>query len=303
VRRPRPGERGVALLLTIWLLAVLAAIAGEFIFSSRVKAAAERNRRDGLAAFSEALAGYRAALAALAGKVQSLSLDAEGRLQIMYQGETDPVPAEAKDVPLGEGSYSWRIEDLDGRVDINTAQRPVLARLLEQVGLGPGADRDTVIDSLLDWIDTNREHRLNGAEEDYYRSLDPPYSCKDGRLDVPEELLLVRGMKEKYYTGWSDGTSTYPGLRDLITTVSGQFNAATAPKAVLEALGASAPTRPTPPSHTFAIVATGRSGPGGVVRSVRAVVQRDGDAGTIDFPLVYWSDQYIPEDSGEGATR
>ena len=48
--RLRPRESGVALLLAVWLLALLAVVAGEFVFSTRVRAAAERNARDDLRA-------------------------------------------------------------------------------------------------------------------------------------------------------------------------------------------------------------------------------------------------------------
>jgi len=42
---------------------------------------------------------------------------------------------------------------------------------------------------------------LNGAEDEYYESLEDPYECRDGHFVVTEELLLVRGVTEEIYYG------------------------------------------------------------------------------------------------------
>lgn len=57
----------------------------------------------------------------------------------------------------------------------------------------PGMSED-VADSILDWIDEDDDTREYGAEYDYYQSLVPPYSPKNGPLDTVEELLLIRGV-------------------------------------------------------------------------------------------------------------
>jgi len=301
-RRARGGEpqSGIALLLVVWLLALLTVIAGEFIASGRVKAAAEHNKQDDLRGLALALAGYRAAVAALDDQIEGLELDTDERLLLRYRGVVDSVAAAAADVPLGDGTYSWRISDEDGLVNINTVLRPVLANLLKQCGLGPGAERDTVIDSILDWRDPNRDHHLNGAEEDYYRGLDPPYSCKDGPFSVVEELLLVRGVTPGLFAGSEIDGQKKPGLRDLVSPRAPERpNTWTAPRAVLEAWGLAKPlppARPTVVSQHFVIVATGKPTGGGPPRSLRAVVLREEDpGGSRNFTLVYWNDTYIPE--------
>ena len=303
-RRARGVEpqAGIALLLVVWLLALLTVIAGEFIASGRVKAAAERNKQDDLRGLALALAGYRAAVAALDDQISGLELDTDERLMLRYRRLADGVPAAADDVPLGDGTYSWRVSDEDGLVNINTVQRPVLVNLLQQCGLEPGAERDTVIDSILDWRDPNRDHRLNGAEEDYYRGLDPPYSCKDGPFNVVEELLLVRGVTPRLFFGGEVDGQNMRGLRDLVSTRAPELpNKWTAPPAVLEATNQTRPVTPTlstTVSQHFVIIATGK--PAGVKgevtpRSLRAVVRREDDGGSRIFTLVYWNDTYIPE--------
>lgn len=286
-------QRGLALLLAIWLLTLLAVVASEFVASGRVKAAAESNKRDDLRGLALAQAGYRAALQALDG-VTALAVDAEDRLLLTYQDSADEVPAVEDDVPLGDGVYSWRISDEAGLVNLNSVQqRDVLARLLQQCGLEAGADRDTIIDSVFDWRDPNRDHRLNGAEEDYYRALDPPYSCKDGPFDVVEELLLVRGVTPELFFSKVEDGKRLPGLRDLVTTQPvGQSNPGTAPQAVVEALGLTRPPQATPASPTgfFRITATGKPAGGAPARQLQAIVQRTDADDRHPFTLVYWND-------------
>lgn len=294
-----PSQAGIALLLVVWLLALFTVIAGEFIASGRVKAAAEHNKRDDLRGLALALAGYRAAVAALDERIDGLELDADGRLLLRYRGLPDGVTAAAENVPLGDGTYSWRLNDEDGLVNINKAQRPVLENLLRQCGLESGVERDTVVDSILDWRDSNRDHRLNGAEEDYYRGLDPPYSCKDGPFDVIEELLLVRGVTPRLFNGGDVDGQLKPGLRNLISPRAPDLpNSWTAPQAVLDASGLVRPVppaRPTVLSRHFVISATGNPGGGGPSRSLRAVVLREDAGDSRSFTLVYWNDSYIPE--------
>ena len=47
---------------------------------------------------------------------------------------------------------------------------------------------------MIDWWDGDHDITgVNGAERDYYLSLDEPYECRDGDLPVIEELLLIKG--------------------------------------------------------------------------------------------------------------
>jgi type II secretory pathway component PulK len=121
------SQAGIALLLVVWLLALFTVVAAEFIASGRVKAAAEHNKRDDLRALALALAGYRAAVAALDAQIDGFELDEDGTLLVRYKGREDGVAAAAADVPLGEGTYSWSVRDEDGLVTFTNV--PVRARL------------------------------------------------------------------------------------------------------------------------------------------------------------------------------
>jgi general secretion pathway protein K len=100
------------------------------------------------------------------------------------------------------------------------------------------AEIDDLIDNICDWIDMDNERQATGgAEDDYYKSLEEPYDCKDGPMDSPEEILLVKGMKKE----WFYGTEDYKGIGQFITAGTGSMgkgiiNVNTASKEVLMSL-------------------------------------------------------------------
>ncbi len=54
---------------------------------------------------------------------------------------------------------------------------------------------EDVANSILDWLDANTTTpRTDGAKDEYYMQLTPPYHCKNGPLDSIDELLLVKGV-------------------------------------------------------------------------------------------------------------
>ncbi len=57
----------------------------------------------------------------------------------------------------------------------------------------PGMDEE-LADAILDFLDDDESPRTSGCESDYYKSLTPAYSAKNGALESLDELLLVRGV-------------------------------------------------------------------------------------------------------------
>ena len=60
---------------------------------------------------------------------------------------------------------------------------------------------DIIADSITDWRDADNIALPNGAENDYYQGLQPPYLARNGALASMEELLLIRGVTQDYYFG------------------------------------------------------------------------------------------------------
>ena len=59
----------------------------------------------------------------------------------------------------------------------------------------PLEDATGILEALVDWVDPDPQPSgFNGAERDYYQSLDPPYLPANRPFSSVEELRLVRGM-------------------------------------------------------------------------------------------------------------
>lgn len=303
----RNESGGVALILVIWIMVMLVALVVEFSYSMRTEINITRNFKEEEEAYQLALAGIEKAKMEILAVNDLRKMYIDENNQLIFNPDEDK-PERRGD--LGRGSFEYTITDDDGKLNLNTAS----ASQLRYVFLGSGVDTDdvdTIVDSILDWIDKNDLHRLNGAEEDYYRSLDRPYSCKDGFFSTVGELLMVKGMKPEILFGSKDRKNedeqSYAGVAQYFT-VNGSniININTAPPVVLEAVLGPAVAenilaqRETGPvqrpvgggkvsSEIFTILSTGRNADGSVRRSVAAVVQRKAD----NMKVLYWNDNIV----------
>lgn len=91
-----------------------------------------------------------------------------------------------------------------------------------------------LLDAIRDWIDEDDEVKINGAENAYYQSLSPAYSCRNGAMLAVEELLFVKGMTPELFYGDEE----HEGIAGYITVAGddGKINLNTAPGTVLAAL-------------------------------------------------------------------
>ncbi len=314
---------GVALILVIWVLVILIAISGEFSYSIRTELTTTRNFKEEEEAYHGALAGIEL------GKLEILTLkepfhvyhNEEGSL--IFHEEDDPPVRKGE---LGNSSFSYTLIDESGKLNINTASEEQLKNLLKNIGVET-ADIDTIVDSILDWKDENDLHRLNGAEEDYYRGLENPYSSKDGPFDIIDELLLVKGITpEIFFTAGEENEEEQDeegegekmdrgraveaktgGLSKYLTTWgSKKININTAPPEVLEAVLGTARAelivnqRESGPLYTaqaggmvtstiFTILSTGTNRDGSISRTIQTTIRKFGDR----IEVLYWNDNFI----------
>lgn len=107
------------------------------------------------------------------------------------------------DIPLGSGQISVEIRDTERLLNINReARNPLLMDLALAHAGADATDTAVITGALADWIDRDDfAQAVNGAESDYYLSLDPPYRAKNGPIDDVRELLLVRGVTPSIFWG------------------------------------------------------------------------------------------------------
>ena len=225
-------ERGIALFLVLWVLALLTVIVGEFCYTMRTEVNITRNFKEETEAYYIAEAGLNRAIVEIMRnekipqKMNAPESDEE-KVEERLRINTD-IPA----VPFGGGQFKVRVANESGKINLNTADEHLLRMMLSGFGL-EDKDRDVIVDSILDWRDTDQLHRVNGAENDYYRSLPGPYECRDGDFMSVGELLLVRGMTPKlFYGGLENMVTVYKGDRTLrgskvTETLKVNINAAT----------------------------------------------------------------------------
>ena len=107
--------------------------------------------------------------------------------------------------PVGEGTISIKIIDLERKVNINTAAySPVNPNPIQQALTLMGVDANqisVVSDSIKDWIRTDGPQPA-GAKSDYYQGLAVPYYAKEAPIDDMSELLLVKGILDHPEIYW-----------------------------------------------------------------------------------------------------
>ena len=270
---PRSNESGIALILVLWVMVLLIALGTEFALSMKTEVDTTRNFKEDAESYYIAKAGMNLAKAEILSDAQFHSwtgekgyifgpvisgISQEGKtvksntVQIVKPNVTEeakleqeleaPEPPPRSELPLGKGLIHYSIRDENGKININTASRDVLIKVLAANGLPLGSERDTIVDSILDWIDKDNRHRVNGAESDYYEGLSPAYSAKNGLLDSLGELLRIKGVTPELFYGSEDyrpkessGAENAPGLNRMFTVQKvSQFNPNTAERAVLE---------------------------------------------------------------------
>ena len=179
--------------------------------------------------------------------------------------------------PVGDGTVSVKIIDLERKVNINTANAEAIQQALTLMGVDAN-DISVVSDSILDWIDPDDIPRAAGAESDYYQGLAVPYYAKNAPIDDLSELLLVKGVTPEMYWGSNStnhipsvfqhklGLGTAPGqapdypfgLVDIFTPISsGRININTADINVLQMI-------PGVDAATAEAIVKQRAGPDGV---------------------------------------
>jgi len=197
------NSKGVALIMVLWVIAILSVVALEFCFAMRTEVNITKN-------FKEELQFYAMAQGEVQRAVTELIYRHEPSVQQMRKTlKPEEVPPEKREwitdgrpytLSFDQGKGEIRIMGEAGKVNINLVSDKLLRKIIGQFGL-EGEARDVVVDSIQDWRDPGELHRINGAKNEYYQSLKEPYNCKNGKLDTIEELLLVRGVTRELFYG------------------------------------------------------------------------------------------------------
>lgn len=254
------APRGIALIIVMISIMVLAVLAAGFAYNMRVETRLARNSNSETELEWLGRSGVEYARWILAEQMK-LGMEPYDALNQVWAGgpgglgtSNSPLANVQRQVRLGNGTFTWKITDLERRMNINTAGEPVLQQALLLMGVGAG-DMTPVVASILDWIDPDDSTHIQGAENDFYENQTPPYTAKNGPIDDLSELLLIKGVTPELFWGmaWTnhppgarqprggrfsplDQMPTFTaGLADLFTPISsGRININTASAEVLQ---------------------------------------------------------------------
>jgi len=213
----RSGDEGIVLIVVLWVMTALAVLTLSFSRESRIEIMTSGNARSMEKAYFIARAGMENAIYQIIQKRLSASNRATSS-----DDEPDEIDLGKLTGSFDNGLWQVNIQDESGKININTVTEQQLGLLIRAAGI-EDPDAEILIDSIMDWRGgTDDDPRANGAKNDYYQTLNPPYLAKNGRFDSVEELLMVRGMTHDYYYGKperaQDGTVQYKyGLSRFFT--------------------------------------------------------------------------------------
>jgi general secretion pathway protein K len=159
-------------------------------------------------------------------------------------------------LPVDGGTITGRIEDLQGRFNLNNLlnadgtenqfARRQFERLLSSLDIDPA-----LAGAVVDWLDPDTEMRFpTGGEDVAYSGADPPYRTANGLITSVSELMAVSGFDRETYARLAPYVAVLPIGTTLnvntagdvvLASLSDDIDAATAGALVDERAGAEFP--------------------------------------------------------------
>jgi type II secretory pathway component PulK len=232
-------QRGAVLIFALWVLSFLAVLALNLGYGIRqkmtfVKRIEARNQSNHIAQ-----GGIKMAVALLFEDLQRNEFQYTASAKAFRHNNR----TKFEDIRVGEGacevSYmaptdDYRLErrlgvaDEEGKINVNVANKLVLQKI---VGLALSMDEDNarkIAESIMEWRQAGDVELKGFYSDDYYANLQFPYPKKSQPFELPDELMLIKGIDR----------AAFDILTNYVTVYGdGAVNINTASKAVLVALG------------------------------------------------------------------
>jgi general secretion pathway protein K len=201
---PAGEQRGIALVMVLWLTVMLTVIAASFAYGMRNEALAARNT---------------------VSLAQARSLADGAIYRTVYELMR---PRTQPDVWQADGSvHAWNEDgsriavsaiDESGKIDINTAPDLLLKGLLQTAGGMDAEAAGRLLDVIGDWKDADDLRRPNGAEAPDYQSAGLTYKPANAPFESVPELQRVLGMTPTLYGRIVDSLTVYTRMTGVNPT-------------------------------------------------------------------------------------
>ncbi len=266
-KNPYQNNKGIALIITLTVIALLITVTFELNRQLQVSVENSAIIRDRMVLSHMISSGVEVAKAILIQDKNNSDTDSVQEDWANFE----KIDGYISQIPFGEGRILLDISDELGRIQVNA-----LVKFPEGKDFNPSQhnlwlhfmsllltqqeeleDNDTlfeevvepsaIINPLKDWLDTNDNDAitgLNGAENEYYQDLDPPYTTRNGPFRNIEELVRTKGITpELFYAVDAQvmGISNYITVQGVSAlndkfTYTGKININTADLPVIAAL-------------------------------------------------------------------
>ena len=191
------GQRGVALVLVMWLVALLTALVGAYAATARIEYMQGRGLHGGVVAEAAARAGLEYAVSRVQSQDPDSAWVADGR---PYRWT------------FGAAEVEIRVVDESARIDLNAADVPLLSALFQVVGAEP-AHADAVAAAIVDWRDADDlTQPMGGAESPQYAQAGLPYGARNAPFDTVAEVEQVLGMDRALFKASEAHLTVFTGL-------------------------------------------------------------------------------------------
>lgn len=171
-------QRGVALILVLWVLSILMLMAGSFTLTMRRESAGVRYIKENAQAFAKAQEGLALAQAMLLHEDEAKRWRVDGSI---YEIETEAATTRI------------RILSETGKIDINSAPQSLLHHVLQFAPLETQAQLE-LENTILDWRDDDENTRPFGGEKNEYKAAKLSYAPRNKAFRSLEELQMLKGM-------------------------------------------------------------------------------------------------------------
>jgi len=185
------SQEGSVLIVTIWVVLVIAGLALVFARSMRVAAIVSANYIASVEAECIAAGAAEYIAAQLSTEQETTTLETSTPFEAMQVGNGCfwALRSNLED----DSELDYGLTDEAGKINLNSASLEMLLKL-------PGMTAELAA-SIIDWRDEDSEISPGGAESEYYLLLSEPYNCKNAPLETVEEVLLIKGASEDMLYG------------------------------------------------------------------------------------------------------
>lgn len=171
-------QRGVALILVLWVLSILTLMASSFTLTMRRETASLSHSKENAQAIERAKSGFALAQAMLLSEEETKRWRVDGSI---YEIETN------------DSVTRIRILSETGKIDLNSAPQKLLHHVLQFSPLETQAQLE-LENAILDWRDEDENTRPFGAEKAEYKAAKLSYAPRNKPFRSFEELQMLKGM-------------------------------------------------------------------------------------------------------------